>query len=552
LCDFLFVVFSQQATSQPSQPSHAGIWLGASMKLPAASRLEPTEATSLVAHPLTAASTGEAPSQYSHNARILCDAFDAKQNLRQLVFRSTVQRSGASFAPLDGLRGLSFLWVFAFHFRFQSWCAHMLQDIVFLDKLVLSGAIAVTLFLVLSGFLLAHIMLTLLRRAGNVADGSNDGIGWFCSCYVTFIWRRFARVYPSLVMCTLAIWTLSSSMAGDGWSTACNATAEALPGPFSFIGIKAGGLWLPMLRNALLVDNLDGKCGCGGEPGLCAPWTVSLEFQCYLVLPPLVWLYWRSRPDGIRAAVAVVIGTVTLRCAHELLHMPFFTMPNFGDMRNPYRQLQFHVAEYTCGILSYFCFDSVSSHANAPQATRALRLAAVLWYAGWLTWGVISFRHTADDSPPLDWLSKPAFSASAAALIFVACITERLESLSHVALVQSGTHATAVAVLPMRLLNRLLASHMVYPLASLSYTGYLTQAIVLNAASRLHYAPMGFGTEDWGSASISLRAKIRFLFMLGTLLLIAALFSLAVERPMLKLLQRFRPAGCPCCPSRHA
>jgi peptidoglycan/LPS O-acetylase OafA/YrhL len=88
-------------------------------------------------------------------------------------------------APLTGVRGAAAWWVVAFHFARGE-----LRPVPVLGRLVDAGHVAVDLFFVLSGFVLAH-------RYSVDEVGSRDGRRSF--------WvRRFARVYP-LYAISLAI-----------------------------------------------------------------------------------------------------------------------------------------------------------------------------------------------------------------------------------------------------------------------------------------------------------------------------------------------------------
>src|SRR5580658_4864737 len=94
-------------------------------------------------------------------------------------------------APLTGLRAVAAWWVVAFHFARGE-----LRDVPLLGELVTTGHVAVDIFFVLSGFVLAH-----RYSVDDVSTGAGRRAFWV---------RRFARVYP-LYAISLVIGVVSTS-----------------------------------------------------------------------------------------------------------------------------------------------------------------------------------------------------------------------------------------------------------------------------------------------------------------------------------------------------
>lgn len=185
----------------------------------------------------------EAPVDNRLKSLALWNAISITRNLQQIRRRltSTNSTGGERFETLDGLRAVAFVWVALFHVQRQGIALN--QAPLWVSALVAHGNGGVTLFLVLSGFLLTHVML---------AELTVTRTAW--QAYSRFICRRLARVYPSLLIGVLVVQAVVSEMRGQRWWTACGQPKEALP---VFVFIHVGGLLHPVLKHALLVGNYD-------------------------------------------------------------------------------------------------------------------------------------------------------------------------------------------------------------------------------------------------------------------------------------------------------
>lgn len=168
-----------------------------------------------------------------------------------------LQDDNDHFRVLTGLRGCAALWVFAYHawhlggMPALEW--HVLGVAIDLTPPVALGGAGVTVFFVLSGFLLA---LPFARwQAGERARPA----------YGPYLKRRIARVFPAYYV-QLALLLLLAPL-GTG-------LAE-MP--------DAGRLW----RHALM---LFVPPPLGTQPINGVWWTLPIEFSFYLLLPFLAWL----------------------------------------------------------------------------------------------------------------------------------------------------------------------------------------------------------------------------------------------------------------------
>jgi len=145
-----------------------------------------------------------------------------------------------------------------------------------------AGFLAVTLFFVLSGFVL---FLPVARR-----DGEFGSVGAYAR-------RRVARVLPAyyavLVVCLLAYPLLSTG---------------SMAGRVTWQSVLAHGVFAQ--QEARLLPGYEGALGFAVDPVV---WTLSLEALFYLVLPAVAAWFWRWPWQAVLLAVAIgVFGRLAL------------------------------------------------------------------------------------------------------------------------------------------------------------------------------------------------------------------------------------------------
>ncbi len=174
---------------------------------------------------------------------------------------------------LTGLRGLAACWVMVYHAEQQVavWHpAHVLID---------HGYLAVDLFFILSGFVLALNYGETFRHTRTPA------------AYASFLKKRFARTYPLYFVMTVVCFLLIRG--------------GVLP--------HVAGLDSALLSNLLLIQSWHSHVGSVDGPG----WSISSEWGAYLLFPVFCRLVLHG--DKFRALTMVTVSAMTLAI---LAHLP--------------------------------------------------------------------------------------------------------------------------------------------------------------------------------------------------------------------------------------
>lgn len=254
------------------------------------------------------------------------------------------------FSPeIESLRGLAALMVAGLH-SFQCWFAFRQPDAAkvpnpFFDFFCGAGASAVTLFFVISGFVLMG-SIDRMRNAGLLA------------MFGEFTWKRVARIYPAVVIITVVFAVVSpglflnsggfpgwgrtlqnaslwaTDLIGPTWST----RVEVVATPLFFLGwlVRRRGAWFLLALGVLLAalafvprlyaGDLTGKYLFVFILGMLLPDLGDLFKRLPAVLTPVLFLAavilgvrsrlgapeWHYEPAILREAVcgAVLVGLV--------------------------------------------------------------------------------------------------------------------------------------------------------------------------------------------------------------------------------------------------
>jgi len=232
---------------------------------------------------------------------------------------------------LTSLRGVAAIWVFLFHLDSERpLFPHQLRDWLPVGR----GYIAVDLFFVLSGFVLALTYReSFLARPPAIA-------------YPDFLLRRAARVMPLnaaiVAVLSAAIW-LAPGRAGDNFAAARD------PGA--------------VIANLLLIQDW------GFAPSIDKPsWSVSIEMAVYLAFPALLALAWSRR----FWMLAVLAGAASLWWLNRAGQGSVSQASVTGDFIRGF-------AGFTFGLL---CFRVLAS-GSLPKAIGRLDFAvlAIFWAA---------------------------------------------------------------------------------------------------------------------------------------------------------------------------
>ena len=441
--------------------------------------------------------------------------------------RAVLVRSGVAtrLVALDGARAIAVLFVIVYHSwlnrcgTYRHACAP--EDtgeplsVSAVGLLIGHGDLGVDIFFVLSGYL---IFLVLYRKLGPSLRSAAPAIG-------RFIARRFLRIYPALAvmvpLCTLFFWFVPGLDGG----------ARALIDGCAVNGLTTYALInnIPQVAGALL--------DLPGSSLACAPWTwsVSVEWQLYLLTPLIVWAYVRVRDRRARAGrpvhwwtggeaaiglltVAVlfqVVATLQLGLASPGLEPEVFDTYMVWLYGNPLARC----TPYLLGMAAAaYTVHRDDAHA-LPPSTRLEDLAARPLTLR-LALGVFVFLCVFGVLPFYPWFGFNLVISGMGRTLFGAAVVIVL-----VAATRPGPPTGATV--------RMLRHALWHPIATLSYSAYLWQFAGIEAA-RAIFGDAGIIPYESFAAWLGFAA-------LGTLLTFAfALPSyLLVERPGMSL----RPAA---------
>lgn len=171
--------------------------------------------------------------------------------------------AGSAIPSLDGLRAVAVSLVFLAHSGLENF---------------IPGGLGVTIFFVLSGFLITTLMRTEYDHSGAIR-------------FRVFYLRRLLRLMPPLLIVVVATWLLSALAIIDGH--------------FTLAGLSAAVFYF---GNYFLIAH-----DFHGVPaGLGVIWSLAIEEHYYLVYPPLAALLLRI------GSAAVSVTTLSLLCAAVL------------------------------------------------------------------------------------------------------------------------------------------------------------------------------------------------------------------------------------------
>jgi peptidoglycan/LPS O-acetylase OafA/YrhL len=421
-------------------------------------------------------------------ARRLLDAFSLRRNLVE-VWR----RPGDAFAPLDGLRAIAVLWVMIFHcFTVPTvqW-ASAGNMVRFLDEPALSvafsGHLGVEIFLVLSGFLMAHLLLREVEATGTVR-------------FFTFLRRRAIRILP-VYAAAIGVHMLVDPHQRE-------------------VCTRAG--W----ANLLFVNNFIGE-QLSFNACLMHSWSIAVEFQLYLVSPFVVW--WMcarrgaaGRPWGLTAPLLLIaIGTVV----SSAIVLANYQRP-LGEwyLVTFYDKTYCRSTPYFCGVAAAYLFhhrgrpglpESPQSPRSAwrlPVQVLALGVVAAIAFLGA---GEHPSRYIPGAIDLHPW--RNLFLLLFARQLFGAAVA--------VILYESVTGG-------LRFVERFLSARVWVPLARLSYAAYLVEFLCilpLYAVWRGDFAQARTFSELLPALAADGAACVALTFV------VALFFHLLVEKPFVNL-----------------
>lgn len=178
--------------------------------------------------------------------------------------------------PMTGIRGAAAFFVMLYHFHLNMTATGPLS------KILLHGYLAVDLFFLLSGFVMAHVYGQALES------------GTFRQRH--FLLHRLARVYPLYLLATLVFLALAFHH-GSGVT-----------------------LFPALAANLVMLQSL------GNWPSMDPPaWSVSTEMVAYLLFPAIAMICLRSRRWIALAAGGAALGTIlflTIAASRHVIGAP--------------------------------------------------------------------------------------------------------------------------------------------------------------------------------------------------------------------------------------
>ena len=242
--------------------------------------------------------------------------------------------------PLTGLRFVAALYVFIFHIDMR-W--PLAPESGFFSNLISQGAVGMSLFFVLSGFVLA-------RRYG---DGSGD--------YRAYLVNRLSRIYPIyLVVAILTIPWMGISLESDSAYGLFRQIAMA--GTLIAVDTLLIQAWFPQLF--ALWNN-------GGS------WSISVEAFCYVLLPfILVALARRSdrtvKQVALAAYALAVIPGLTLILFYGTHGLAFYSMPIY------------RLPEFVLGVCTALAATRLTVSPGRAAALQLAAMSALIVYLGFI------------------------------------------------------------------------------------------------------------------------------------------------------------------------
>ena len=429
------------------------------------------------------AATAEAPSVASETR--LAEAFSLRRNARALL-----TPSAGHLRPLDGLRALSILWVVLFHVGWYQTehltTAGWVQLLAVPWMLpVWRGDFGVDVFFVLSGFLIAGMLIDERERTGKLG-------------LVLFYARRLLRLWPPLIAALLLDALLIRDHPDMTWANVLYVS--------NFLPIQHAGM------------------------GWC--WSLAIEEQFYLVCPWLVVALARLKGAGRAGVLALLLLALTGIAATVVVSGGFHAIDaEIVINRDLDRWARAFDALYSkpwmragpllAGVGAAYLY-------RAPRIMDALARQRVMPVAGLVAALAVGAVAT-------HWELFVSVSREAEIVYLATFRTTFGLCVAYVTLLALSANPVG------KVLGRLLSSRLLYPMAALSYSAYLLNPIV----TQLVHRALSTYIHDAGPGAMALLLPLD---VCGTFLAAAVLYLL-VERPFMELRPKHGPKPAEAAPS---
>lgn len=269
---------------------------------------------------------------------------------------------------IDGLRGIAILMVVACHLIYENRTPY--PFITFLYKMISSGSNGVTLFFVLSGFLISWPFW------------KNKVRGRHPQCPRGYGWRRFYKIYPPLALSILMITPLCVFFTGD----------------HGYYGDA-----MKYLAGIPLIQPVSGKL----NPVM---WSLIVEVQFYLIVPLIFFCLSKTSTKVTLWMVFLIFAVIPLAFKiHNHLHRLEFELHPVIQLRFPEKLDAFAPGILMAGLVSS---EGISRRWAFLGNWGALLLVAGLAFAA-----VLKLPHEWSGSFVLNELSSLTFQMAGALLL---------------------------------------------------------------------------------------------------------------------------------------
>ena len=442
-------------------------------------------------------------------------AWDVAANTREIFIRD---REG-DLAFLDGIRAIAYFWVLGDH-MYQAFNSEMTGFNTWWEALGTSGNEfqilsngnkgdqGVTSFFVLSGFLIPFIFSRMINAANKESEAIGQPAPEFGFHAFEFLFRRYMRLAPTLYSGTLVAYLYGNAM--KDISSSADAT---------FYESCREYWW----ENIFFINNFSGLAGW--QDCYDSVWTISVEYQLYILTIPVVYCFCWKEIYGWFAAVIWTVVTVIIRVA--VTDWCDATGAAYGAY--VYLPSWTRAPEYGVGMLSFMLYDHYYGNPKKRAAIKPIGdlngselVLRVMFHAlifGSLIFGLY-YVAAGDEWWTLSYQQYESFSYLLWGLTLFAVAHITFENI----------------IWPVKWI---LSWYGWYPVAQLAYTGGVLNMVICHGMASLVMEVSGFQT--W-STDTSLASYFMLYVSVGLLSLIFGLvLSLLVERPFMNLAKKVAP-----------
>jgi len=248
--------------------------------------------------------------------------------------------------PIEGLRAWLALWVLGSHvFYFSGYTA---EETTGLAGILHEGALAVSVFMMVSGFVIFNLL-----------DQRRES-------YPRFIIRRAARIFPAYVFFFACAVLLSGVVFFPALQPTAYMTGQAKYWHDAVADNWQTAWWNIPLHLSLLQGLVpDAVMGDYARNAFLLPsWSITLEWQFYLIAPVIFMFAVRERKRGTGRVVLLAILTVLIFAGHRF------------DWGKSF--LLYHTEYFIVGAASYFAYRKLHQLLFAADSVFPVTVALVV------------------------------------------------------------------------------------------------------------------------------------------------------------------------------